>query len=386
MPWSAWAGTIAVTEGAMKKVRPDYGRPSAWAELIFLTLLLVFLLEQVELPAAPLMGAIAAALFPALREVKIRVPAALFFAAQGMLGCIVARSLSLSALHGMLDNLPLVLSAVLAVVVFSLAIGWFVTMRQILPGTTGIWGTSPGAAAIMTLMCEAFGADMRLVALMQYLRVILVAGVATLAARMADVTVLAAHRSFADFLFPPLDWPPFAQTALLAAICGFGGLWLRLTGGTMLLSLFAGTLLQNFGLMRIEAPGWLQVCTYALIGWTIGLRFNRAAFLYAWRLMPKILFLIWLMITFSGGIAALLHFGAGIDPLSAYLAACPGGMDSVAIIAAASGADMGFVMAIQTARMAVVILTGPALARLATARARNRLKNFANDAPADRKP
>ncbi|MDR2799940.1 MAG: AbrB family transcriptional regulator [Desulfovibrio sp.] len=369
----------------MKKIRPDYGRPSAWAELVLLTLFLVFLLEQVDLPAAPLMGAIAAALFPALRDVKIRVPAALFLAAQSMLGCIVARSLSVSALRGLLDNLPLALCAVLAVVVFSLVIGWFVTMKQILPGTTGIWGTSPGAAMLMTLMCEAFGADMRLVAIMQYLRIILVAGVATLAAQMAGVAVPAAHRSFADFLFPPLDWPPFAQTLLLAAICGFGGLRLRLSGGTMLLALSAGALLQNFGLMRIETPGWIQVCTYSLIGWTIGLRFNRAAFLYAWRLMPKILFLIWLMIALSGGIAALLHFGAGIDPLSAYLAACPGGMDSVAIIAAASGADMGFVMAIQTARMAVVLLTGPPLARMATARARKRLENLADDASAGRK-
>ena len=368
----------------MEKIRPDYGGGSAWAGLIFLTLLLVFLLERADLPGAPLIGAIAAALFPALREVRIRVPAVLFFAAQSMLGCIVARSLSLPALSGMLDNLPLALTAVLAVVVFGLVIGWIVTVRQILPGTTGIWGTSPGAAMPMTLMCEAFGADMRLVALMQYLRIILVAGVATVAARMADVPVPAAHRPLADFLFPSLNWPPFIQTVLLAAICGFGGRWLRLTVSPMLLALFAAALLQNLDLMRIETPGWLQICTYALIGWTIGLRFNRAAFLYAWRLMPKILFLIWLMIAFSGGIAALLHFGADIDPLSAYLAACPGGMDSVAIIAAASGADMSFVMAIQTARMAVVLLTGPPLARMATARARNRLKNFARDTPAGR--
>jgi membrane AbrB-like protein len=369
----------------MKKNPPDYGSPSAWAELVFLTLLLVFLLEQVDLPAAPLIGAIAAALFPALREVKIRVPAVLFFTAQSMLGCIIARSLSVSALRGMLDNFPLALLAVLAVVVFSSVIGWIVTMRQILPGTTGIWGTSPGAAMPMTLMCEAFGADMRLVALMQYMRIILVAGVATLAARMAGVTVSAAHHSFADFLFPPLNWPPFAQTLLLAAICGFLGRLARFKVSPMLLALFTGAALQNFGLLRIEAPGWMQVCTYALIGWTIGLRFNRSAFLYAWRLLPKILFLIWLMIALSGGIAALLHFGAGIDPLTAYLAACPGGVDSVAIIAAASGADMGFVMAIQTARLAVVLLTGPPLARLATARARKRLKSLADDASAERK-
>ena len=40
-----------------------------------------------------------------------------------------------------------------------------------LPGTTAVWGSSPGAATAMVLMAEAFGADARLVAFMQYLRV-----------------------------------------------------------------------------------------------------------------------------------------------------------------------------------------------------------------------
>ena len=46
----------------------------------------------------------------------------------------------------------------------------------------------------------------------------------------------------------------------------------------------------------------------------------------------------------------------GIDPLTAYLATSPGGMDSVAIIAAASDrVDISFVMALQTARFLIVL-------------------------------
>jgi uncharacterized membrane protein AbrB (regulator of aidB expression) len=53
-----------------------------------------------------------------------------------------------------------------------------------LPGTTAIWGSSPGAATAMTLMSESYGADMRLVAVMQYLRVVLVVLTASLVARL----------------------------------------------------------------------------------------------------------------------------------------------------------------------------------------------------------
>jgi len=56
----------------------------------------------------------------------------------------------------------------------------------------------------------------------------------------------------------------------------------------------------------------------------------------------------------------LLH----TDALTAYLATSPGGLDSVAIIAAGSNADVPFVLALQTLRFLVVVLIGPFLAKL----------------------
>ena len=59
---------------------------------------------------------------------------------------------------------------------------------------------------------------------------------------------------------------------------------------------------------------------------------------------------------------------ADIDPLTAYLATSPGGLDSVAIIAATAGVNIPFVMAFQTARLLLVVFTGPALARFMASR------------------
>lgn len=52
-----------------------------------------------------------------------------------------------------------------------------------------------------------------------------------------------------------------------------------------------------------------------------------------------------------------------VDMLTAYLATSPGGLDTVAIIAAGSRVDMSFVMAMQTLRLLTVLVTGPAMAR-----------------------
>jgi uncharacterized membrane protein AbrB (regulator of aidB expression) len=52
-----------------------------------------------------------------------------------------------------------------------------------------------------------------------------------------------------------------------------------------------------------------------------------------------------------------------IDPLTAYLATSPGGVDSVAIIAASTKVDVSFVMGLQTIRLLFVLLVGPFLSR-----------------------
>jgi hypothetical protein len=69
------------------------------------------------------------------------------------------------------------------------------------------------------------------------------------------------------------------------------------------------------------------------------------------------------MIAVAGALAFILVEAAGIDPLSAYLATTPGGMDTVAIIAASSTVDVSFVMALQTVRFVIVLFAGPPLAR-----------------------
>ncbi|MGI9133413.1 MAG: AbrB family transcriptional regulator, partial [Rhodoferax sp.] len=68
------------------------------------------------------------------------------------------------------------------------------------------------------------------------------------------------------------------------------------------------------------------------------------------------------------GLALLLTHWAGFAPLTAYLATSPGGADSVAIIAATSAVDAGFVMAMQIARFVMVLLFGPAVSRLIASR------------------
>ena len=75
-----------------------------------------------------------------------------------------------------------------------------------------------------------------------------------------------------------------------------------------------------------------------------------------------------ILILICGGFALILVKGFGIDPLTAYLATSPGGMDSVAIIGASTNADLPFVMALHAMRFAIVLTLGPTMARFVARR------------------
>ncbi|HEX4506862.1 MAG TPA: AbrB family transcriptional regulator [Alphaproteobacteria bacterium] len=331
-----------------------------WGLLLAGSAIFIGALELVGLPAAILLGAMLAALIVSSLEGTVAFPDWLYVSAQGLVGCLIARAIGPGILSEMLARWPVFLVCVTAVIVFSTALGGLLAWFKVLPGTTAIWGSAPGAATAMAIMAEAFGADIRLVAFMQYMRVIFVATIASIVAH-----VVAVHSGGApprDW-FPPIPPLPLAETLVLAIGGAFIGTRLKLPAGALLVPLFAGITLSGFGIVTITLPPLLLAACYTLVGWAIGRRFNREIVLYAAKAFPRVAASTLALIGLCGGLAWGLHVVAGTDPLTAYLATSPGGADSVAIIAASSKVDVPFVMAMQTARFLLVLLIGPSLAR-----------------------
>jgi membrane AbrB-like protein len=214
-------------------------------------------------------------------------------------------------------------------------------------------------------MAEAYNADVRLVAFMQYLRVVCVASTASAVARIWGL----AGRPAAVSWFAPIAPLPFAETLVLAGPGALAAHFMRIPAGPLLLPLVVGAILQDTKLMVIDLPPWLLAISYAAIGWSIGLRFTRPILVYAARSFPRILLSIIVLIAICALFSVVLARAAHVDPMTAYLAMSPGGADSVAIIAASSKVDVSFVMALQTARFVVVLLIGPSLARFIAERA-----------------
>ena len=263
-----------------------------WLTLLLLSVLFSSLLLRLHLPAALLLGPLIAGLILSLRGVKLSIPRPCYLAAQAIVGCMIARAINPSVFGVLFNNWALVLAILLTTLAISGLTGWLLVRYSALPGATGAWGSSPGGASAMVVMAQEYGADVRLVALMQYLRVLFVVGAAALVVRYALACWL--------------------------------GMRLRIPSGAMLLPMLLGALAQGSGWVMLELPEWLLAIAYAVLGWTVGLQFNKAIFLLALKTLPQIIAsILGLILMCATDVAAVYHFtdrpgdGAGYLPLCA---------------------------------------------------------------------
>lgn len=342
-------------------------RPGQWAVLLVGSGGLAALFAAMGLPAALLLGPMLMGIVAGVNGATIRPPRLAFIGAQAVVGCLISHAIEPDILASFFDDWPLFVSVVLATLAASCLIGYLISRWSTLPGTTAVWGSTPGGASAMVLMAEAFGADARLVAFMQYLRVIFVTlTAAVISGLMVDMSGVQAP---AIDWFPPIDGPSFGATLVVAAAGAWLGRVLRLPAGSFFGPMAIGTALHLGGYATLQLPQWLLAVSYAVIGWWIGLNFTRAILSHAFRALPQIVASIVALVAFCAVLGMMMSEMLGIDPLTAYLSTSPGGMDSVAIIAAASSnVDMSFIMGLQLARLVIVLLLGPPLARLLSRR------------------
>lgn len=334
--------------------------------------MLALSLDFAGLPAAWLIAPMVVAIAIAVCSEPMTIPSHLSVAAQALIGCLIAHAVTPDILTTLFADWPLFLATTTATILASGLLGYLLARWQVVPGTVAIWGSSPGGATAMVIMAQAWGADARLVAVMVYLRVVMVAALASIVA-----VVFTGHVPRAPAITAwtvALDPRPLALTLGIAAAGALLGNVLRMPAGALICTMAIGALLNLTDIARVDPPRLLLIPAYVVVGWRIGLGFTRETLAASSRALPRLALASAVLLAFGGLMAALLVHFSDVDPLTAYLATSPGGMDAVAVIASTSAADAPFVMALQVVRFLMVMAIGPALA---TSLARRALKSSA---------
>jgi membrane AbrB-like protein len=256
-----------------------------------------------------------------------------------------------------------VLFACIVTVALSLAAGLALTRLTGVDRPTSSLGMIAGGASGIVAMSSELGADDRLVAVMQYLRVLVVVALTPLVVRVGFGHAGGGHGASAGA-------PGAAVTADLAFLAGaalvgvLAARLVRLPAGSLLGPLIVAAALTVAGASGgARVPGAIQTVAFALIGLQVGLRFTPDSLRRAGRLLPWVLAAIAALIVACAGLAALLVPLAHVSLLDAYLATTPGGLYAVLATAIGSQANTTFVLAVQALRLFAMVLAAPPLVR-----------------------
>lgn len=320
------------------------------------------LLKYLEIPAGQFLGPMLTAILFGVCGASIRVPRLAFRLGQGSVGMLAAHSMTLAVLTAMLQSWHVMLVATLLTVSLSALVGLVLVRFGGIAASTAAWGTAPGAASAMVSMADEFGADSRVVATMQYVRVVCVVMVGALVSHWIGAPASGSEAHASQMALHGMSLPNVGLS-IVAIVCGVL-LGSRVPAGALLVPLLLGGALQVSGLLQISLPSWLLACAYGAIGGYIGLRFDRPTLSYVFGHLPAMIGGALLLIA----LCALSAWGLALwmckDFLSVYLATSPGGLDAMAIIAVDTHSDVGLVLAMQTLRLFAVIVSGAFFARL----------------------
>jgi membrane AbrB-like protein len=285
--------------------------------------------------------------------------------APGFIGVLVARAITADFFQTLGACWPYLLGGTFWTIAVGALLSLALLRLGLLPSASAFWCLSPGGATVMVIVSGKYGGDMSLVAFTQYFRVILVSfAAAAVSSVFLDVTVEQAQTIF----FPPLELNSLAVT-LLSVFVGLASAHLvRFSSGNFLFPMCLAALMQNLFNLPVFLPPWLLYACYALVGWRIGCSFSCELMRKIIKLIPVIFVAVLLMIIGCGLFSVFMASGAGVEPITAYLAACPGGLDAVTIIAVSSGADLSFVMVMQAMRLIAILFCGPYIYGLLTKR------------------
>jgi hypothetical protein len=251
----------------------------------------------------------------------------------------------------------------LATLGLSLACGEVLSRVTGLDPATAALGSIAGGASGIVGMSDELGGDDRLVAFMQYLRVLVVV---VLTPAIAAVTGgHAAASGPSEPVFGHLDG--WILTALIAPAGVYLGRLVHIPSliGPMVI---AGALtLSGAG---FTVPPAVQQPAYALIGLMVGLRFTIATLRQVGRLFLPVLLSLMALLVACFGLAVVLSLTTDVSLRDAYFATTPGGLYAVLAIAVGAGADTTFILAVQALRVFVMILLAPLAVRYVVTRGR----------------
>jgi uncharacterized protein len=335
-----------------------------WCVVVGVSIGAGWLLGQIGVPSGYLFAAMLTGLgYALLAPGRLELPAAGFQIGQAVTGVALGTFLQADVLTGLGTRwIPVILVSI-ATLAVTIGAGIVLARVSTLDRPTASLGMVAGGASGIVAMAGDLGADDRLVAFMQYLRVLII----TLLTPLLVPVVFGLHAQGLEQDTGPLlgtasGWVLTIGASVIGSVVARP---LRIPAPALLGPLLLTSVLVLSGAIGdTQVPELAREVAFALIGLRIGLGFDREALRRIAETAWMVAIAIVALLAACFVLGWLLKLTAGVTLLDGYLATTPGGLYAVLPIAYGSGADTTFVLAVQGLRLLGMIIAAPAVVRL----------------------
>ena len=315
-------------------------------------------------PAGLISGSVLAVALAALMGRPMAVPLPVARVSFVLLGILLGAVIRPETLKGMADWPLSIAMLILAALCIIIATASYLRVVHGWDRAASLMGASPGSLAQVMALSAEFGLDLRAIAVVQTLRVV-----------MLTVGLPAGLALFGLAVSGPPPRPPVAPDigellilVLLSTATAVTMLWLRFPGGLLFGAMTGSGILHGAGWVRADLPWWMAGAGMVALGAVAGSRFAntspRMLASYLGAALGSFAVALTIASCFVLLVGAILPF-----PIANLVVAfSPGAQDTMMVLALALHLDPVFVGAHHLARFVFVTLTVSWLARRAMPR------------------
>ncbi|HEY1315597.1 MAG TPA: AbrB family transcriptional regulator [Gaiella sp.] len=333
-----------------------------WSAVSAGVVALTVVLDRVGAPTPPLFAGFAAGIaFALIARWHLDLPRPATVLSQAVIGVTVGGYLHSSTLSEVASNGVAVLLVCVTTLALSVVFGLLLSKLRPVDQATSSFGMIAGGAAGIISISRELGADERLVAVLQYTRVLIIVALTPLVATVGFGIESSPHS-------PAGGGTGWLTGIGLVALCTAIGLPLarlvRLPAGGLLGPMLVAAVFALSGTsLTLGASEPVVLVAFALVGLEVGLRFTPASLRQAGALLPAAVAMILALLAACAALGIVLASIANVSRLDGYLATTPGGLSAVLALSVGSRTNTTFILSVQLIRTFVMLLAAPPLAR-----------------------
>ncbi len=201
-----------------------------------------------------------------------------------------------------------------------------------LDAATAWFAGSPGGLIEAVTMGEAAGGDVRLLTLLQFMRIILVVTVLPFALSIWHGGPVGSAAGLGGGAAPG-DPAGLALVIALAIAGSFIGMRMRLPAGQLTGPLILAALLRLSGWADLGYPGWLMAAAQVVVGVSLGVRFHGVGRRLLLKALGLSLSSVTAMLLLGAGLAWGVHLATGLPFVVLLISYAPGGVTEMGLVA-----------------------------------------------------